>query len=116
MGTMARDQQKRFAPKLKIKKGDKVQLIAGDDKGKEGEVKAVYPKKNRVIVDGANMVTKHTKPDAKNPDGGIIKTEASIHISNVMLLDPKDAKPTRVGRKSEGDTIVRFAKKSGEKI
>ena len=103
--------------KLHIKKGDTVKVIAGDDRGKEGRVLSVEASKNRVIVEGVNIVTKATKPSAKYPQGGLIKMEAPINASNVALLDPKTGKPTRVGFKkdSEGKT-VRYSKKSGEEI
>ncbi|MCR5325343.1 MAG: 50S ribosomal protein L24 [Bacteroidales bacterium] len=100
----------------RIKKGDTVYVIAGNDKGKTGKVLSVDPAKDRAIVEGVNMVSKHTKPNAKQPQGGIIKKEAPIHISNLNLIDPKSGKPTRVGFKVEGDKKVRFAKKSGEEI
>ena len=102
--------------KLHIKKGDTVYVNAGNDKGKTGKVLSVDPAKQRVIVEGVNMVSKHAKPNAKQPQGGIIKKEAPIHISNLNLVDPKSGKPTRVGFKVEGDKKVRFAKKSGEEI
>jgi large subunit ribosomal protein L24 len=103
--------------KIKIKKGDTVQVVGGNDKGKSGKVLEVIKEKNRVIVEGANMVTKHVKPSASNPEGGINNTEAGIHISNVMLLDPASGKPTRVGRKEdENGKLVRFAKKTGDFI
>ena len=95
--------------KLKIKKGDKVVVISGGSKGKEGEVLRVFPEDN-------NVVSKHKKPDAKNPQGGIVKTEAPVHISNLALVDPKTGKATRVGYKMEGEKKVRVAKKSGEVI
>ena len=103
--------------KLHIKKGDTVKVIAGDDRGKEGRVLSVEASKNRVIVEGVNIVTKATKPSAKYPQGGLIKMEAPINASNVALLDPKTDKPTRVGFKkdSEGKT-VRYSKKSGQEI
>jgi large subunit ribosomal protein L24 len=91
-------------------------VIAGNDKGKTGKVLSVDPAKDRAIVEGVNMVSKHTKPNAKQPQGGIIKKEAPIHISNLNLIDPKSGKPTRVGFKVEGDKKVRIAKKSGEEI
>lgn len=104
-------------PKLKIRKGDLVQVTAGDSKGKQGKVLEVQLAANRVIVEGANMVSKHTKPSAAAPNGGIIKKEASLHISNVMLIDTKSGKPTRVGKKNNADgKSVRIAKKSGEEI
>ena len=99
---------------LKIKKGDTVQVIAGKDKGTEGKVISVDVKKNRVIVEGVNMVTKHAKPSQANPNGGIIQKEAPIDISNVMLV--YKGKPTRVGFKMDGDKKVRFAKATGEVI
>ena len=104
-------------PKWKIRKGDLVQVVAGDSKGKQGKVLEVLLKENRAIVEGANMVSKHTKPNAANPNGGIIKKEAAIHVSNLMVVDPKSGKPTRVGKQknAEGKT-VRVAKKSGEEI
>ena len=102
--------------KLHIKKGDTVYVNAGNDKGKTGKVLSVDPAKDRAIVEGVNMVSKHTKPNAKQPQGGIIKKEAPIHISNLNLIDPKSGKPTRVGFKVEGDKKVRIAKKSGEEI
>ena len=102
---------------LKIKKGDTVKVIAGKDKDKEGKVIAVNAKKNTVTVEGINMVSKSTKPNAKNPQGGIVKQEASIHISNLNPVDPKTGKATRIGRrKSSEGTLVRYSKKSGEEI
>jgi large subunit ribosomal protein L24 len=104
-------------PKLSIRKGDKVKVIAGDDKGKEGVVQEVVVEKRRVVVEGINMVTKHEKPSAGKPEGGIKKTEAAIHISNVMLLDPSSGKPTRVGRKAnDKGKLQRYSKKTGELI
>ena len=100
----------------RIRKGDTVYVNAGNDKGKSGKVLSVDPAANRAIVEGVNMVSKHTKPNAKQPQGGIIKQEAPIHISNLNLIDPKSGKPTRVGFKVEGDKKVRIAKKSGEEI
>ena len=103
--------------KLHIKKGDTVYVNSGDDKGKSGRVLRVLVKKNRAVVEGINMVSKHTKPNAKNPQGGIIKMEAPIHISNLNVLDPKSGKPTRIGRKrDEKGALVRYSKKSGEEI
>ncbi|MBQ1276728.1 MAG: 50S ribosomal protein L24 [Flavobacteriales bacterium] len=102
--------------KLKIKKGDKVVVISGGSKGKEGEVIRVMPQDNKAIVEGVNLVSKHTKPSAKNPQGGIVKTEAPIHISNLALVDPKSGKATRVGYKMEDGKKVRVSKKSGEAI
>ena len=102
--------------KLHIKKGDNVFVNAGNDKGKTGKVLSVIPDKDRAIVEGINMVSKHTKPNSKQPQGGIIKQEASIHISNLNLIDPKSGKATRVGYRMDGDKKVRYAKKSGEEI
>ena len=103
--------------KLHIKKGDTVYVNAGDDKGKTGRVLKVLVKERRAIVEGINMVSKSTKPSAKNPQGGIIKQEASINISNLNVVDPKSGKPTRIGRKLGVDgTLVRYSKKSGEEI
>jgi len=103
--------------KLHIKKGDTVYVNAGEDKGKTGRVLEVNVEKQRAIVEGVNIVSKHTKPNAKNPQGGIEKKEAPVHISNLNLVDPKSGKPTRIGRKlnSKGK-LVRYAKKSGEEI
>ena len=103
--------------KLHIKKGDIVFVNAGEDKGKTGRVLEVLVKDNRAIVEGINMVSKHTKPNAKNPQGGIEKKEAPIHISNLNVVDPKSGKPTRIGRKlDEKGALVRYSKKSGEVI
>ena len=100
--------------KLKIKSGDTVKVIAGDHQGSEGKVMRVYREKNKAVVEGVNMVSKHTKPSAKNPQGGIVKKEAPIHISNIALIDPKSKKATKVGIKVEGDKKVRFSKKSNQ--
>jgi len=103
--------------KLHIKKGDIVIVNAGEDKGKEGKVLSVDPKKQRAIVEGVNMMSKHSKPSAANPNGGIIKKEAPIHISNLNVKDPKTGVATRVGRKEgENGKLVRYSKKSGEEI
>lgn len=102
---------------MHVKKGDMVFVITGKDKGKKGRVIAAYPKKNKVLVEGINMVKKHTKPNQANPQGGIITQEAPIHVSNVMLVDPKTGKPTRVGYKIlENGKKIRIAKRSGEPI
>ena len=101
--------------KLKIKSGDTVQVIAGDHKGQEGKVLQVLKDKNKAIVEGVNMVKKHMKPNAQNPQGGIIEKEASIHLSNLSLLTAS-GETTRVGYRMEGDKKVRFAKKSNEVI
>jgi large subunit ribosomal protein L24 len=103
-------------PKLNIKKGDTVKVIAGENKGQQGKVLEVIASTSRVIVERVNMVSKHTKPNAKNTQGGIVKQEAAIHMSNVMLVDPSSGKATRVGRKLEDGKLVRYAKKSGEVI
>jgi large subunit ribosomal protein L24 len=104
-------------PKLKIRKGDLVQVIAGDSKGTQGKVLEVLLERNRAIVEGANMVSKHTKPSAATPNGGIVKKEATLHVSNLMLIDAKTGKTTRIGRtrNAEGKS-VRISKKSGEEI
>lgn len=103
--------------KLHIKKGDTVYVNAGNDKGKTGRVLRVLVSKNRAVVEGLNMVSKSAKPSAKHPQGGIIKMEAPIHVSNLNLLDPKSGKPTRVGRrKNEEGKTVRYSKKTGEEI
>jgi len=103
--------------KLKIRKGDSVRIIAGDDKGKEGKVLEVDLEKRRVFVEGFNIVKKHQKPTAGKPEGEIKKTEASIHISNIMLLNPASGKPTRVGRKlNDKSKLQRYAKETGEFI
>ena len=103
--------------KLHIKKGDTVYVNSGEDKGKTGKVLKVLVEKDRAIVEGVNMVSKSTKPSAKNPQGGIVKQEASIHVSILNLIDPKSGKPTRIGHKvNESGAKVRYAKKSGEEI
>lgn len=108
--------------KVKIKKNDTVIVIAGNEKGKIGKVLKVFPKKQRVIVEGVRIVKRHTRPSQKNPTGGIVKKEAPIHISNVMLIDPKTNERTRIGSKiiydeaTKKKKIVRISKKSGEMI
>lgn len=103
--------------KLHIKKGDTVCVIAGDNKGQQGKVLKVEVSKQRAIVEGVNLIKKATKPNAKNPQGGIVEQEAPIHISNLQVLDPKSGKPTRIGRRTNAEgKLVRFAKKSGEEI
>ncbi|MGX7418936.1 50S ribosomal protein L24 [Carnobacterium gallinarum] len=97
-----------------VKTGDKVKVITGKDKGKEGVILKAFPKKDRVIVEGINMMKKHQKPSSMNPQGGILETEASVHVSNVMLIDPKTGEPTRVGFKVEDGKKVRVSKKTGE--
>ena len=104
-------------PKIKIRKGDLVKVIAGDSRGQQGEVLSVLITKSRILVEGVNLVSKHTKPNAATPNGGIIKKEAALHISNVALIDPKTGATTRVGRKLNADgKLVRVSKKSGEEI
>ncbi len=103
--------------KLHIKKGDTVYVLAGEDKGRQGRVLSIQAAKNRAIVEGINIVSKSTKPSAKHPQGGIVKMEAPINISNLALIDPKSGKPTRIGiRINEKGEKVRYAKKSGEEI
>ena len=103
--------------KLHIKKGDTVYVNAGNDRGKTGRVLKVIVDKNRAVVEGINMVSKATKPNAKNPQGGIVKMDAPIHISNLNAVDPKSGKPTRIGRrKNDKGVTVRYSKKSGEEI
>jgi large subunit ribosomal protein L24 len=103
--------------KLHIKKGDTVYVLAGDDRNKQGRVLAVQANKNRAIVEGINIVTKATKPSAQHPQGGLVKMEAPIHLSNLALIDPKSGKPTRIGfRKNDEGKTVRYSKKSGQEI
>ena len=102
--------------KLKIKSGDNVRVIAGDDKGSEGKVLRVFREKNKAIVEGVNMVSKHVKPSATNPQGGIVKKEAAIHISNIALIDTKTNSVTKVTYKVEGDKKVRVSKKSNQAL
>ncbi len=104
-------------PKLHIRKGDTVKVLAGDDKSKTGKVLEVFADKNRAIVEGINMVTKHQKPSAGKPEGGIKKMEGTINISNLMLVEPSNNKPTRTGRKlNEKGKLQRYSKKTGEFI
>ena len=104
--------------KIKIIKNDTVIVTTGNSKGVKGKVIKVFPKENKAMVEGANLISKHTKPNAANPQGGIIKQEAKIHISNLMLIDPKSGEPTKIGRSRDEKTgkIVRVAKKTGEVI
>lgn len=103
--------------KLRIKKGDTVVVISGNYKGKEGKILDVQKAKNRAIVEGINIVSKHQKPSAQNPNGGIVKTEAPIHISNLMLIDPSSGKATKVGRKADEEgKLQRYSKKTGQLI
>lgn len=106
-----------MATKLHIKKGDTVVVIAGESKGQRGKVLSVQVEKQRAVVEGINMVSKHTKPNAKNTQGGIVKQEAPVHISNLMLVEPATGNPTRIGRRmGENGKLVRYSKKSGEEI
>jgi len=104
--------------KIKLKKGDMVKVLSGNSRGQEGKILDIDTDRYRAFVEGINVVSRHTKPNQKTPKGGIVKKEASIQISNLMLIDPASGKPTRVGRKIEEKTgkIVRFAKKTGETI
>ncbi|NIT55998.1 MAG: 50S ribosomal protein L24 [Aliifodinibius sp.] len=106
--------------KLHVKKGDEVRVIAGNEKGKEGRILAVFPEKERVLVEGINMRVHHDQPTQENPQGGRIEREVAIHVSNVMILDPGTGEPTRIGRKriedDSGGRWVRYAKNSGEII
>ena len=108
----------RFKPKFNIRKGDRVVIITGDDKDltKPRTVKKVLVDQSRVIVEGVNIVTKHTKPNAQNTKGGIVKVEAPVHISNVMLWDAKEKAPAKIRRERENGKTVRISKKSGERI
>ena len=110
--------KQRFKPKFNIRKGDNVVVIAGDDKDRTTphQVLAVMPSESRVLVEGVNLVTKHLKPNAQNPQGGIVKEEAPIHISNVMLWDPKEKAPARIMRSRSETGFSRISKKSGEVI
>jgi large subunit ribosomal protein L24 len=103
--------------KIHIKKGDSVMVITGESKGQKGRVLEVDREKSRAIVEGVNMVSKHTKPNAKAPQGGIVKKEAPVHISNLMLIDPTSGNPTRIGKRlNSKEKLVRYSKKSGEEI
>lgn len=112
--------KKNRQKKLHVKKGDEVKIIAGNEKGKEGRVLVVYPAKERVLVEGVNMRVHHDKPTQENPQGGRIEREVSVHISNVMVIDPSTGEPTRIGRRrieeDNGGRWVRYAKSSGEII
>ncbi len=111
------NRKKNKQPKLHLRKGDTVKIIAGNDKGKTGKVLEVVVAKNRAIVEGANIVVKHVKPSASNPNGGIEKTEASIHLSNLMVVDGATGDATRTGRKEDADgKLMRYSKKTGEFI
>lgn len=116
MSKQANNQSKRFRPKFLIKKGDTVLILSGNDKGVRGRVLKVITKNGRAIVEGANMIKRHTKPGPAYPDGGIVNKEASIHMSNLMIVDPKTGEPCRVGRRLVDDKLVRYSKKTGEVI
>lgn len=102
--------------KMHVKSGDNVMVISGKDKGKKGRILAAFPKTGRILVEGVNMVKKHTRPNAANPQGGIVTQEAAIDSSNVMIIDPKTGEPTRIGHKVVDGKKVRVAKKSGETL
>lgn len=113
--------KRNLIPKLHLRKGDTVQILTGDDKGKRARVMEVFPKERKAIVEGMNLVTEHTKPNAKNPKGGIVKKEAPIHVSNLMVVDAKTNEPTRIGRRKveagEGKMIwKRYSKTTDELI
>lgn len=105
-----------MASSMTIRKGDKVKVIAGKDKGKESRVLRVYPEKQRLVVEHVNMIKKHQRPTNKQPQGGILEVEGTIHVSNVMLLCPSCSQPTRVGRRRDDGTRVRVCKKCGNDI
>jgi large subunit ribosomal protein L24 len=114
---MIMERKKNKQPKLHVKKGDMVMIISGNSRGKKGRVLEVYIDKGRAIVEGANMVTKHVKPSANKPNGGIEKREAALHLSKLMVIDPSSGEPTRIGRKlNENNKLQRFSKKTGEFI
>jgi len=115
MANKNKNTSKRFQTKLHIKKGDTVRIMAGADKGKEGEVLEIIPNKYRAIVSNANLVLKHKKP-TENSEGGIVEEPAGVHISNLMLIDPASGEATRIGRKKVDGKTVRYSKKSGEII
>ncbi len=111
------ERKKNQRPKLHIRKGDTVKVLAGDDKGKQGKVLEVNPEKKRALVEGIKIMTKHTKPSAGKPEGGITKVESFVHISNLMLVDPASGNATRVGRKlNDKGKLQRFSRKTGEII
>ena len=110
------ERKKNKQQKLHIRKGDTVKVLSGNAKGKKALVLEVNPGKNKAIVEGVNIVTKHIKPSAAKPEGGIEKTEAYIHISNLMVVDPSNGEPTRIGRKLVDGKLVRYSKKTGEVI
>jgi len=104
------------ASSMHVKKGDKVKVLSGKDRGKTGTVLEAYPKQDRVLVEGVNMVQKHAKPSQENPQGGILNQEGAIHVSNVLPIDPKSGEPTRVGYEVRDGKKIRIAKKSGEAL
>jgi large subunit ribosomal protein L24 len=104
------------AKSMTVRRGDKVRIIAGKDKGKDGKILRAYPYKERVMVEGANMIKKHTRPSQKNQQGGIMSVEGTIHVSNVMLICPTCTQPTRTGRRREGNSRIRVCKKCGKDI
>jgi len=111
------EKKNNFQIKFKLRKGDLVKVIAGDAKGYQGKITEIIFSESRALVEGANMVTKHTKPNAASPNGGIIKKEAPIHISNLAFIDSKTGLTTRIGKKKdENNKLIRIAKKSGEEI
>lgn len=111
------ERKRNKQPKLHIRKGDKVKILSGNDKGKEGNVLEMIPEKRKAVVEGINIVTKHVKPSANKPEGGIEKTEAPIHISNLMLIDPASGEATKTGRKvNEKGKLQRYSKKTGDFI
>ena len=110
------ERKKNKQPKLHLRKGDTVKVLSGNAKGKVAPILEINQKKRRAIVEGVNVVTKHIKPSAAKPEGGIEKTEASIHISNLMLVDPASGEATRTGRKLVDGKLARYSKKTGEVI
>lgn len=111
------EKKKNQKPKLHVKKGDMVMVISGNSKGKKGRILEILTDKGRAIVEGANMVTKHVKPSANKPNGGIEKREAPLHFSKLMVIDPSTGEPTRIGRKlNENNKLQRYSKKTGEFI
>lgn len=112
---MSRNQDKKFK-KRHVRKGDVVKVLTGEDKGKQGKVLHVYPKDSRAIIEGVNILHKHIRPNATYPNGTIEKKEGPVHLSNLMVVDPKSGEPTRVGRKEIEGKLKRYSKKSGEVI